>query len=175
MGKNREHRWSRLQQVKASVVQTLLLAYCTLLGVIAIWHLGAEVVSLRFNDIAWSWTRPTADRVRVVLREQHTTSPETPFDAYELIRQHTAAGDKVYLLRDFDLLSLVTFYRLMSLLYPRELFPIRELGTDWAPQEHRDGQRVFILDYSSVLTSDPRFTILGSRGSCKILAQRDKD
>jgi len=117
----------------------------------------------------------------VVLREQHTTNPDTPFDAYELIRQHTAAGDRVYLLRDFDLSSILTFYRLMSLLYPRELFPIRELGKDWAPQEHRDGQRVFVLDYSSVLATepglatDPRFTTLASRGSCKILAYGDTD
>ena len=162
-------------RVKASVVGTLLMVYLTVLGAIAILQLCEEVVSLRFNEIAWSWTRPTADRVGVVLREHHTTSPETPFDAYELIRQHTGAGDKVYLLRDFDLLSIVTFYRLMSLLYPRELFPIRELGMDWSPQEHRDGQRIFVLDYSSVLTGDPRFTILGSSGSCKILAYGDTD
>jgi len=168
-------RASRSSSASDSVVRALLLAYLTLVGAIAIWQLGRDVISLRLNNIVWCWATPTALRVQVILWEQHTTTPGTPFDAYELIRQHTAAGDKVYLLRDFDLPSLVTFYRLMSLLYPRELFPIRELGKDWSPQEHRDGQRVFVLDYSSMLTGDPRFTTLGSRGPCRILSYMDMD
>ena len=141
----------------------------------ATWHLCPEVISLRLGDIAWSWTRPNADRVRVVLREQGATRPDQPFDAHELIRQHTGAGDKVYFFRDFDLPSVVTFYRLMSLLYPRELFPVRELRESWAPPEHRAGQRIFVLDYSSVLAGDPRFTTIATRGACSILAYKDEE
>ncbi|MEE9126269.1 MAG: hypothetical protein V3U11_03945 [Planctomycetota bacterium] len=158
-----------LKQLKTSVVGALFLVFLVLLGLLATWQLCEEVISFRPKTVVWSFARPSRDRIRRVLQERHA------FDAYQLIHEHTTAGDKVYFLREFDVPAFITFYQLMSLLYPRELFPIRQLGAGWTPQDRRDGQAVFVLDYSSALAGEPRLTTIAQQGSCTIWAYTDTD
>ena len=157
-----------LKQLKTSVVGALFLVFLVLLGLLATWQLCVEVISFHPATVVWSFSRPGRERIHAVL-------PDAAFDAYQLIHEHTTAGDKVYFLREFDVSSFISFYRLMTLLYPRELFPIRQLGTGWTPQDRRDGQAVFVLDYSSALAGEPRLTTIAQQGSCTIWAYTDTD
>ena len=167
-----------LKQFKTSLVGALFLVCIVVVGSIATWRLCVEVMTFPPGTVALSFTLSPSQRVRKFLKERHlTANPDAQFDAYQLIREHTAAGNKVYFLREFDVLSFISFYRLMTLLYPRELFPIRELGEGWTPPDRRDGQAVFVLDFTSGLPSrlpsDPRLKSIAQQGSCAIWAYTD--
>ena len=175
---NPEPLRASLTRVKTPLVGALFLLVVVLLGLGAVGRLCYEMVGYRAQHLVTSWTASVSNRTRAVLQEGHLPTAaerDASFDAYELIRNHTASGDKVYLLRRFDLPALGAFYRVMTLAYPREVFPVRELDKNWVPQDRRHGQRVFVLDYRSRLKSgsDPRFTSIASRGSCTLWAYSD--